>query len=399
MSVADLPSIRTSGLSRAGTFIMIAGIVFLQRLGIPAGGEGFIHISLLTSLFGIAILGLSGALTLSRWRIELWAITVVALVISTICQWHYWSALSLGFLVAAYTPLVLVMEGADEEVYKAHLEPFQWFMGPVAILGVYQFVTADTFDPFERFGNWVITGFNTHGALSYGSTVLRSNGYVLLEPSFFSQYCAIAIVMEFTFFHRHWRIPLYVAGIFVAAGGTGSITLLIFLVAFAWHRNKMPQLVIVAAATLIGLWLFSDNAVVQNMLGRTSEFTEPGSSAYSRFVAPFLQVDRQLVDLPSWIVSLGPGASSGERLKLEGWSPDEIGDLMAPVKMLIGYGLLGAAPFMIFIARALFSHPRSVVLSVAMFVCYTFMSASLQHPPTVYLSYLICMMFPDGRAR
>jgi hypothetical protein len=397
MSVAALPDVRVSGLARAGTTIIIGGIVFLQRLGIPAGGEGFIHLSLLTSLIGMAILSLAGALALSRWRTELWAVTVVALVISTFCQWHYWSPLSLGFLVAAYTPLVLVVEAADEEVYKTHLEPFQWFMIAVALLGVYQFATMDSSDPFDRFGSWVITGFNTHGALSYGSNVLRSNGYVLLEPSFFSQYCAIAIVMELTFFRKLWRIPLYAAGIFVAAGGTGLVILLIFVVAYAWHSNKLPQLAILAAIGLIVLWMFSDNVIVQNMLGRTSEVTEPGSSAYLRFVAPFLQLERQLVDLSSWIVGLGPGASSGERLRVEGWDPDEIGNLLAPIKMLIEYGLIGAVPFMIFVTKAFFDHSRSVVLSLAMFICYTFMSASLQHPPTVYLSYVICMMFPDTR--
>lgn len=399
MSVAALPDLRVSGLARAGTAIIIAGVIFLQRLGIPAGSSGFIHLSLLTSLLGMAVLGLGGALTLSRWRIELWAITVLALVISTFCQWHYWSPLSFGFLIVAYTPLVFVVEDADEEVYKAHLVPFQWFMVVVALLGVYQFASMDSSDPFDRFGSWVITGFNTHGALSYGSNILRSNGYVLLEPSFFSQYCAIAIVMEITFFHQLWRIPIYAAGIFVAAGGTGLTVLLIFVVAYAWHSNKMPQLVTLAIIGLIGLWMFSHNVIVQNMLGRTSELTEPGSSGYLRFVAPFVQLQRQLVDLPSWIAGLGPGAASGERLSLEGWDPDEIGNLLAPIKMLIEYGLIGAVPFMIFITRAFFDHSRSVVLSFAMFICYTFMSASLQHPPTVYLSYVICMMFPDRRSR
>lgn len=398
MSVAALPDVRVSSLARVGSTIIIAGIIFLQRLGIPAGDEGFIHLSLLTSLFGMTILSFGGALTLSRWRIELWAVTIVALAVSTFCQWHYWSALSLGFLVAAYTPLVLVAEGADEEVYKTHLEPFQWFMIVVALLGMFQFATMDASDPFDRFGSWVITGFNTHPVLFYGSAVLRSNGYVLLEPSFFSQYCAIAIVLELTFFHKLWRIPLYATGIFESAGGTGLTTLSIFVVAYAWHSKKLPQLAILAAIGLIVLLSFSDNVIIQTMLGRTSEFSEPGSSAYGRFVAPYLQVSRQLVDLPSWIVGLGPGAASGERLTLEGWSPDEVGNLVAPIKMLIEYGLVGAVPFTIFITRAFFDRSRSFVLSFAMFICYTFMSSSLQHPPTVYLSYLICMMFPVRRS-
>ena len=397
MSVVALPVARVNGLAWIGMVIIIAGIIFPQRLGIPAGSDGFIPICLFTSLLGMAIMGLSGVLTLSRWRTELWAVTVVALVTSTFCQWHYWSALSMWFLVLVYTPLVLVVEGADDESYKTYLEPFQWFMILVALLGVYQFVTVDTFDPFERFGNWVITGYNTHPPLSYGSSLLRSNAYVLLEPSFLSQYCAIAILMELTFFHRRWRIPLYAAGMFASAGGTGLVVLLIFVVAFAWDRNKMPHLAILGVVGLITLGMFSDNPVIQNMLGRTSEFTNPGSSGYGRFVAPVLQVGRQLVDVYSWIIGLGPGSANGDRLLLQGWSPDEVGNLIAPLKMVIEYGLVGAVPFTIFIMQAFFDRSRSIVLSFAMFICYTFMSASLQHPPTVYLSYVITMMFPDRR--
>lgn len=398
MSVTALPVARVNGLAWIGMVIIIAGIIFAQRLGIPAGSDGFVPLCLFTSLIGMTLMALGGVLTLSRWRTELWAVTVVALVISIFCQWHYWSAMSMWFLIVVYTPLVLVVEGADDESYKTYLEPFQWFMLPVALLGVYQFATVDPFDPFARFGNWVITGYNTHPPLSYGSSLLRSNAYVLLEPSFLSQYCAIAILMELTFFHKRWRIPLYAAGMFASAGGTGLIVLLIFVVAYAWDRNKMPHLAILGVVGLISLWMFSDNAVIQNMLGRTAEFTDPGSSAYGRFVSPFLQVGGQLVDVAGWIAGLGPGSANGDRLLLQGWSPNEVGSLMAPLKMVIEYGLVGAVPFMIFITRAFFDRPRSVVLSFAMFACYTFMSTSLQHPPAVYLSYVISMMFPARRA-
>ncbi|HEV2173458.1 MAG TPA: hypothetical protein VGR71_07820, partial [Nitrospira sp.] len=281
--------------------------------------------------------------------------------------------------------------------YKTYLVPFQWLMIPVALLGVYQFATVDSFDPFERFGSWVITGYNTHPPLSYGSSWLRSNAYVLLEPSFLSQYCAIAILMELTFFRKRWRIPVYAAGMFASAGGTGLVVLLIFSIFYAWRRNKIPHLAILGVVGLTTLWMFSDNAVIQNMLGRTSEFTEPGSSAYGRFVAPFFQVGIQLADVPSWIAGLGPGSGNGDRLLLQGWSPDQVGNLMAPLKMVIEYGLIGAVPFTIFVTRAFFDHPRSTVLSFSMFVCYTVMSTSLQHPPAVYLSYVISMMFPDRR--
>jgi hypothetical protein len=397
MSVTAVPAVRVSGLAWTGMVIIIAGIIFLQRLGIPLRGDEVIPITLFTSLLGIGLMVVAGVLTLSRWRTELWAFTVVAIMVSTFCQTRSWSALSMWFLLVVYTPLIFVAADADDETYKSYLEPFQWFMIPVALLGVYQFVTVDTFDPFARFGDWVITNFNTHPALSYGSRLLRSNAYVLLEPSFFSQYCAIAILMEMTFYRRWWRLPVYAAGLFCAASGTGTVVLLVFIVSWAWHHKKLPHLAVLGAVGLIAIATFSHNEVIGTMLGRTTEIEVQDSSAYGRFVWPFIQMSIQLTDIPRWITGLGPGSASGARLILAGWRPDEVGTLMAPLKMLIEYGLIGAAPFTIFITRAFFDHSRSFVVSFAMFLCFMVMSTALQHPPAVYLSYVISMMFPTGR--
>jgi hypothetical protein len=394
---ADASSaVPTNALARFGVALILAGIIFVQRVGIPTAGE-FIPITLFTSLLGMGMVATTGIMTLSRWRVELWTVTVAALVVS-ICFQKYWSLMSFMFLLAAYTPLVVVVVGTNQETYKTYVEPFQWMMVVVSLLGVYQFIHVDQFDPFERLGRWMITGYNTHPPLSYGASLLRSNGYVLLEPSFFSQYCATAILLELTFFRKYWRLPVYAAGMFSAASGSGLIVVMVFVVAYAWRQRMIFHLIIIGVVGLAALWVFSDNQVIQNLIGRTTEIEQPGSSAYGRFVSPFLQLSYQLEDLSAWLVGLGPGSASSARLLLAGASADWAGNIMAPIKMLIEYGMLGAIPFTVFITRAFFDGSRSYVMSFSMLLCYTVMSAQLQHPPTVYLSYVITMMFPrwDG---
>jgi hypothetical protein len=381
-----------NGLIRFGMLIIIAGIIFVQRLGIPVGDQ-FVPLPLFSTLIGTGVIAVTGAFTLSRWKAEFWTITVAAMAVSIFFQ-EFFSPMSFWFLVIVYTPLVLVIDGVDDETYKTYLEPYQWMMIAVALMGVFQFVTVDSFDPFHRFGNWVIVGYNTHPPLSYGSAILRSNGYVLLEPSFLSQYCAIAILLELAFFHKLWRIPIYGAGMFASAGGTGIVVLLVFLISYAWHHKKIPHLIAIGVVGLFTLWMFSDNPVIANLFNRSTEIDQQGTSAQIRFVAPFRQVGYQLTDLADWIVGIGPGAANGNRLILSGWSIDQASNLMAWQKMLIEYGVLGAIPFTIFITRAFFYGSRSYVVSIAMFLCYMAMSASLQNPPAVYLSYIISMMFP-----
>jgi hypothetical protein len=388
---------RANGLARIGLTIILGGILFAQRIGIPVGEE-FVPVSLLTSLLGMAVVATTGIMAVSRWRIELWAVTVAAMVVAIFFQ-ENWSLMSFLFLLAAYTPLVMVVVGSSEESYKTYIEPFQWMMVFVSFLGVYQFVRVDEFDPFERLGHWMITSYNTHPPLTYGAWLLRSNAYVTLEPSFFSQYCATAILLEITFFQRYWRLPIYAAGMFSAVSGTGLVVLMIFVAAYFWRNRMLPHLLLIGVAGITAIWVFSDNAVIQNLIGRTAEIERPGSSAYGRFVSPFLQISYQLTDLLGWLVGIGPGSASGGRLVLAGVSPDWTGNIIAPIKMLIEYGVFGGVPFIFFITRAFFDGSRSYLMSFAMLLSYTFMSAGLQHPPTVYLSYVIAMMFPQQETR
>jgi hypothetical protein len=48
--------------------IIIAGIIFLQRLGIPLGDQ-FVPVCLITSLLGLGLVALASELTLCRWRV------------------------------------------------------------------------------------------------------------------------------------------------------------------------------------------------------------------------------------------------------------------------------------------------------------------------------------------
>lgn len=380
---------------RLGVGVISIGILYFQRLGFPLGTQ-FVPICLAFALLGMGVIAAGGTMTISRWRIETWMATVACMIFTIFMQSGTFSTLSFFFLLVSYTPLVLIIGDASEEEYKSGLLPFQWALIPIALLGVYQFLSNDVSDPIkDHFGNWVVTGYQTHPYLNPTSQLHRSNGYFLLEPSSLSQTCAVALLMELTFFHSRWRSAVYAAGLVAAASGSGLVMFAVFLATYAWRHNKVPHVVGVVVVGLLAMWALSSNPIVSTLASRTTEISETGSSAYVRFLAPFIQASYQLGDdLSHWVIGQGPGASNPDRLLLAGWSVDQLGGGIAIVKMLVEYGLLGAIPFGVFLAGLFFGDSRSQVVSLALFLGYMFMSSALQSPHIIFLYYLVLMLFP-----
>ena len=67
--------------------------------------------------------------------------------------------------------------------------------------------------------------FNFNPILHYGSTILRSNGFFLLEPSMFSQTLVIAVVIDYFILGRVKYLPLYLVAYMLSFSGTGALSL------------------------------------------------------------------------------------------------------------------------------------------------------------------------------
>ncbi len=243
--------------------------------------------------------------------------------------------------------------------------------------------------------DWLVQGFNVSIPVVYDSPIHKSNGLVLLEPSFLSQLCAVAVVVALVLRRPAWQILVLGLGIVVSLSGTGIVLLAAGLAVLLVRRPRLvrPGYVVAVAAAVAVVLLSPAGALLQSRIGETSE---QGSSGYLRFVAPYTEVARGLdVDPLRYLVGAGPGTS--ERL-LES---DRVGAgtpvvyTIAP-KLAFEYGLVAAAAFCAFLGVCLWRRPPWAVVPSAVAVMLLLLSGSLLQPHTVVLAWLLTSLWGSG---
>ena len=91
---------------------------------------------------------------------------------------------------------------------------------------------------------FIVQHFNKQAALAYGSEVYRANGVFLLEPSFFSQVLAVAIIAELCTLGGKiplasaTRLAVFSAALFVSYSGTGVLVLAVCLPLYVVMRRR-----------------------------------------------------------------------------------------------------------------------------------------------------------------
>jgi len=133
--------------------------------------------------------------------------------------------------------------------------------------------------PDYLFGFFRAGGENTIHPLFYGSTILKSNGLFLAEPSNFSQITALGILIEVLEFRRPRYLIAMALGFLVAHSGTGLLILLLFL-PLAGLRDPRAGLaslsVVMAAFGFIAIGVVDSSAYVD----RVGEFKSTRASGF-----------------------------------------------------------------------------------------------------------------------
>jgi hypothetical protein len=383
-------------LFRAGMVVIILSDICLQRLAIPLGGTQFVPVVLFTTYLGLALTLASGRVIGNSTRLELFALAIVCTIISAFATFQSFSAFSFYYIVLVYLPFVFLCPLDDEE-YRRWVEIFQWGMTLVSLIAIYQFVTSDPWDPIlDYFPTYALPGFNTHPVLELGSNVRRSNGMLMLEPSFLSQYCAVAILLELLYFRKWWRGVLFGLALLSSASGTGTLLLTVVAFAYAWNFKKLPHMAIVLGVIALVVYLFPELPIVSSFIGRSTEYQDPGSSAYERFVGPFFQIFAQLGDSwQNWLFGVGPGNTKDENVALV--SSANLGILWAPLKLLVEYGVVGTVPFCVFLLHCFFHASRSYILSAVLLIFYFYLSGNLLAPHVVTLCFALLSFLPQAK--
>jgi hypothetical protein len=219
-----------------------------------------------------------------------------------------------------------------------------------------------------------------------GSGFLRANGFFLVEPSVFSQFMAVGIIVELLYFRRTWRMALYAAGLLASVSGTGWLVLAAFLVRSMLttsSRNVTRALILVAVCVLavVAASLILPDAT-SVLLSRTNELSETGSSGYARFVTPFMALGWVLHDAPwSLLTGLGPGASQSMLLPFHY-------DIDTPVKIVIEYGAFGLATYLGLLLAARRTARQNLLVAPLM-VLLMFTGGYQDFPPILFPVVLI----------
>jgi hypothetical protein len=234
----------------------------------------------------------------------------------------------------------------------------------------------------------------------YGSSLMKTNAVVFLEPSFCSQFLAIALIAQVILGGRWWRLPLYAAAILTTVSGTGIILLAVGLAVLAIRRGGpwAAKMFLVVAAP--------GGAILSTPLGALlrSRSTEPvtlNSSGNARFVAPYHQVAAGLArDVPTFLFGRGPGQSSLNTSGIRFFNPDQI-EANYPVIPKLGaeYGLIAAVVFTALLLVALTRRTPSPTMSAIMIVFHFALSGSLLQPHTAFLTYMFTSLFAVAPAR
>ena len=360
-------------------FMPVVMATVLSKFSPPLGGAMPGLSMVLPVCFAAAAVGvLSSRMQLAYNRLA-WFLAMLS-VLGLIQVWRgdmfsLTSVLMMGVLGLSYVPVAREgVTSADAVRFFCNLSVL------IALLGVLQFVlqfavSREAAFPIET---WVPDAFRTHGynnmaPLYWGSPIYKANGIVMVEPSTFSQLCALGLIAELSSRERLWRLLAYAGALVVSYSGTGllilAVTLPLFVIIYARWDLLLKGLLLLAV-----LVVFAEPLHLQVILNRTGEFSSSGSSAFDRFVGWRDLFADKLWTSPSRAL-LGYGAGSYVEAA-NGYNAGE----MAHAKIIFEFGVIGALLYFGFIFYCLFRSTAPLILRIAVGVAY-FMNGA--YSPTV----------------
>ena len=360
--------------------IGIFSVLFLQRFAFNIAGYPLQLVQLVV-LAVLAYLVWRRVAQLDLARLIGFLLMLGVLAVEGLITHGRGSMTSLGLLLVIYvlSTLVVPMSRAS---YVELLRRFQLMMLITAVLGVGQFfgqfvLPAEYLFSFQHFvpSGLLLPGFNTMIPVSYGSSLFKSNGFVFLEPSTFSQYLALAIIIELAVFRSGRRLAAFSLAYLFTYSGTGLIILAAALPLFAGGLRARHLL---AGATFIGVVLVFSGSVLNLdvFLDRASSFNDEHSSAFARFVGPWWWIrDVQMDDPLAMFFGFGPGAVEGLRAASDFHFHDPTW-----AKVIMEYGLIGACVFFSFFLYSLFSRAYERRLNWGLLVMFGLTGGALLNP-------------------
>lgn len=363
--------------------LLLVFSTFGQRLVIPLGSE---RIALIFPITFAAFLIMLFLREFSLYSIRLFLFILFwILALSFLLFQEAYSATSILFLLMLYLPFLFKFKFEDELKLK-YLRRFQNIILFTAFFGIFQFASQAAgmifTDPLSIIpSNFIQLGYNTTYPITYGSPISKPNGGFYLEPSLFSQFLAVSIIIEVLFFKRWTRVFVLFVAIITSFSGTGLTILIILGIPLLLKLKFKQALAVIIAGALVGVVFFnSEYGSVTS--GRADEYNSQNSSFSIRFINPFKAIF--LDEQKDVLIGHGPGQTERTQFPYEA-------NFTAIPKLWYEYGFLPMIIFMLFLMQCIFSR-NITILTAAIFIMYTFLSGSLLQPQTIYFTYFMVII-------
>jgi hypothetical protein len=389
----------------AAVYLLIITLTFFQRFVVP-GTE--ISIALPVAFLVIIAMAVRGQLRADTNRVALYLAAVAACLIVTVAtsaaNGPEPSFTSLMLLLVLYVPVIFRASPALRGQFNRVMEFFQRCVAVTAAFCLAQWAIQIVGVPYDDLVTQFVPPlllypegfFNTTYPIFYGSPILKANGFVYLEPSFCSQFLAIAIVIQLMQGDKRWRLGLLGAAMLTTVSGTGLVLMAAGVLILAIRRGGAWTARIVAFALVAGM-VVAVTPLGQILIDRSGESAQAGSSGNARFVAPYTNVfDAMNRDQSVFLIGRGAGAVDAD---VAFFNPlGLIVNYPALPKLLGEYGVIATMIFLAFILTVFLRNVPSPTLGIMTLLLYFALSGALLQPQTVYVCWVLTGLFAAGRA-
>jgi hypothetical protein len=384
---------------------LLLGVIVFQRVVIPGVG---LPLALPVVYCGFAYLISRGVLTVHHRRSALYFTTCLACLATTLAATFSGIAPSLNsllLLLVLYLPHVFTVGRDLRRHYADMLRFFSIIMLVTSTMGVLQFVVqllgvsyVDVVGALLP-KQFVAIGYNTSYPIVYGSALFKSNGLVFLEPSFFSQFAALAVLTQTVLGERQWRILVFLLAMFTSVSGTGVVLLAVGLAVLTVRRGVWwTARILVVGAMTIGVAIATPG--IGNVFrDRSKETSNSDSSGNLRFIKPYQVLwEGVAIAPPAALIGFGSGAADREGKAYFGRTGLSLANPTLQ-KAWFEYGLVSGTLLVAFFIYVILGGAASPTLSAAMLCQHLLLSGGLLQPQTVYAFLLLAAIFgtPSGR--
>ncbi|KAB8030661.1 hypothetical protein [Fluviispira multicolorata] len=380
---------------------LILIVIFTQRVWV----NGYFPLSFLIFYIIFILLVLKGKMIINKNRFLIFIFLILSIIFSSgyniFFSTRYTSLLSILYFFLIYITFIF------SSPIKISLDDRVKVFNNICILlllsafgGILQFLLQYIniqFDPLSNLPAVLSPKFyNIFPFTAYMSAWHKSNGIIFLEPSFFSQFMAVALILEILFVKKYWRIPFYIFGIITSYSGSGFISLIIFALLIGIRKiildKSIKNAIILLMIMFLGIIVLTKTQYGEYIINRLPEvinFSQADSSGYIRFFAPIHAILVLLNNADTFLFGIGSGLDNFKYFE------EEIKYPINPyciAQIFIYFGIIPTFFYIIFIYKTFirkFILSDENILIISVLFMYLFASGALLTPNIVFFILLM----------